>query len=63
MKFEEAAELAGTAVARLVDPLPNRWVNLFSCECGRIESDEQEVRPRTRQGASAEAEPTNSSLG
>jgi hypothetical protein len=42
MTFEGAAELAGTAIVRLVDPMPNQRVSFFSCECGRIESVEQE---------------------
>ena len=42
MKFEGDAELAGTAIVRLVNPMPNQLVNLFSCECGHIESVEQE---------------------
>jgi hypothetical protein len=43
MTFEGAAELAGTAIVRLVDPIPNQVVNFFSCECGgRIESIEQD---------------------
>jgi hypothetical protein len=42
MTFEGAAELAGTAIVRLVDPIPNQVVNFFSCECGRIESIERE---------------------
>jgi hypothetical protein len=41
MKFEGAAELAGTGKASLFDPLPNHSVDLFSCECGRIESIER----------------------
>jgi hypothetical protein len=41
MKFEGAAELAGTGKASLFDPLPNQSVDLFSCECGRIESIER----------------------
>jgi predicted nucleic-acid-binding Zn-ribbon protein len=42
MTFEGAAELAGTAIVRLVDPKPNRLVTFFTCECGSIESFEQE---------------------
>ena len=42
MTFEGAAELAGTAIVRLVDPMPNQVVTFFSCECGRIKSVEQE---------------------
>ncbi|WP_157100372.1 hypothetical protein [Rhodoplanes sp. Z2-YC6860] len=42
MKFEGDAELAGTAIVRFADPVPNQVVNLFSCDCGRIESIEQE---------------------
>jgi hypothetical protein len=42
MIFEGATELAGTAMVRLVDPMPNQVVNFFSCDCGRIESSEQE---------------------
>ena len=42
MTFEGAAELAGTAIIRLVDPNPNQVVTFFTCECGRIESVEQE---------------------
>ena len=42
MIFEGATELAGTAIVRLVDPMPNQVVNFFSCDCGRIESIEQE---------------------
>lgn len=42
MKFEGEAELAGTAIVRFADPLPNQSINFFSCECGRIESVPQE---------------------
>jgi hypothetical protein len=42
MKFEGEAELAGTAIVRFVEPMANQSINLFSCECGRIESVEQE---------------------
>ena len=42
MNFEGVAELAGTAIVRLVDPMPNQLVSFFSCECGRIESVDQD---------------------
>jgi hypothetical protein len=42
MKFEGEAELAGTAVVRLMKSLPNQSINIFSCDCGRIESIEHE---------------------
>jgi hypothetical protein len=42
MTFEGAAELAGTAIVRLVNPMPNQVVTFFTCECGSIESVEQE---------------------
>src|SRR5258705_12696190 len=40
MKFEGAVDLAGTGKASLSDPPPNLSVELFCCECGRIESCE-----------------------
>ena len=36
MNFEGAAELAGTAIVRLVDPRPNQLISFFSCECGHM---------------------------
>jgi hypothetical protein len=61
MIFEGAAELAGTAIVRLIDPMPNQVVSFFHANAGGIESIEQD-RCAFSEGCKPSCRPTGDAL-